>query len=288
MATAGADRVEWKETITASNRIFSLDLKELWNYRDLMIIWVKRDISSIYKQTILGPLWFFLQPLLTTVAYIIIFQKVARFSTSGLPSVLFYLSGIILWGYFAECILKTSTFLKDNTPIFSKVYFPRLIIPFAIIITNLIKFAIQFALFLAIYFYFVFATGEKITPNGYIALLPLLIVCVALLGLGTGIIVSSLTIRYKDLSHLIVFGIQLMMFTSTVFFPLESMPENAYKTVIRANPMSGFIEMFRFVFTGRGYMDWPLLVYDLTCMIVFLVIGIILFNHTEKTFVDTI
>jgi lipopolysaccharide transport system permease protein len=288
MTTAGTVRPDWKETITPANNIFTINLSELWNYRDLLIIWVKRDISAIYKQTILGPIWFFLQPLLTTVTYILIFSKIANLSTSELPPVLFYMSGIILWGYFAECILKTSSFLKDNSQIFSKVYFPRLIIPLSIILTNLIKFFIQFGLFLAVYFYFFFTTGN-VYPTYYILLFPLLILFVALLGLGTGIIVASLTIRYKDLSHLITFGVQLMMFVSPVFFPLNSMQEDAvYKKIITANPMSGFIEAFRFIFTGKGYLDWSLLAYDAACVLLFLFIGIILFNLTEKSFVDTI
>ncbi len=287
MVSAANEITEWKETITPENNIFSLNLRELWNYRDLLIIWVKRDISSIYKQTILGPLWFFLQPVLTTLTYIIVFKKVANFSTGGIPPVLFYLSGIILWGYFAECITKTASFLKDNNAIFSKVYFPRLIIPLSITLTSLIKFAIQFGLFVMVYLYFT-VTTDSIQPTYYIFLFPLLIICVALMGMGTGLIVASLTIRYKDLSHLITFIIQLMMFVSTVFVPLSSVANGDYKKVIMANPMSGFIEAFRFIFTGTGQLNWPLLAYDAGCVLFFLIIGILLFNHTEKSFVDTI
>jgi lipopolysaccharide transport system permease protein len=287
MATVAAERNNWKEIITPSNSIFSLNLKELWGYRDLLLILVRRDISSIYKQTILGPLWFFLQPILTAVTYIIIFSRVAKFSTAGLPPVLFYLGGIILWGYFAECVIKTSSFLKDNTGIFTKVYFPRLIVPLSIILTTLVKFAIQFGLFLLVYLYFYFTTSS-VSPSYYIFLLPVLIVCIALLGLGAGIIVASLTIRYKDLSHLITFAIQLLMFVSTVFFPLNSIADGIQKKIIIANPMSGFIEAFRYIFTGTGYLNWSLLGYDLLCVVVFLFIGIVLFNHSEKAFVDTI
>jgi lipopolysaccharide transport system permease protein len=287
MATLAAEKNDWKEIITPSNSIFYLNLKELWGYRDLLLILVRRDISSIYKQTILGPLWFFLQPILTTVTYIIIFSRVAKFSTAGLPPVLFYLSGIILWGYFAECVIKTSSFLKDNTGIFTKVYFPRLIVPLSIILTTLVKFAIQFGLFLMVYLYF-YLTTDSVSPSYFIFLLPVLIICIALLGLGAGIIVASLTIRYKDLSHLITFAIQLLMFVSTVFFPLNSIADGIQKKIIMANPMSGFIEAFRYIFTGTGYLNWSLLGYDLLCVVVFLFIGIILFNHSEKAFVDTI
>ncbi|MBC7902879.1 MAG: ABC transporter permease [Gemmatimonadaceae bacterium] len=276
-----------QELITPHNSIFRINLKELWNYRDLLAIWVKRDISSIYKQTILGPVWFFLQPVLATVTYIIIFRKIANFSTSGMPSVLFYLTGIILWGYFAECIVKTSSFLKDNNQIFSKVYFPRLIIPLSIIVTNLIKFAIQFLLFIAVYIYFYFS-GDSIQPSFSILLFPVLILFVAVLGLGIGLIVAAATIRYKDLSHLIVFGVQLMMFVSTVFFPLDSMGAGNYKNLIMLNPMSGFIEAFRFLFSGNGSLNQGVLLYDCLFAVFALGIGVLLFNHTEKTFVDTI
>lgn len=286
MANDTAANIQWKETITPSHNIFHLNLRELWDYRDLLIIWVKRDISAIYKQTIFGPLWFFLQPLLTTVTYLIIFSRIAKFSTNGLPPVLFYLSGIILWAYFSECIVRTAFFLKENSAIFSKVYFPRLIIPLSIIISNLIKFSIQFGLFVIVYFYFLFAS-DSFHPTYYWLLFPVLVVMIALLGLGSGIIIASLTIRYKDLSHLIVFGIQLMMFVSPVFFPLDSM-EGKYKTIILANPMSGIIEFFRFMFSGQGSPNWPLLGYDMVCVIGFLIIGLVLFNHSEKTFVDTI
>lgn len=287
MADTSLQSSDWKEIITPKKGLFSINFKEIWNYRDLLIIWVKRDISSIYKQTILGPLWFFLQPVLTTGVYLIIFRKLANFSTSGLPPILFYLSGIILWGYFAECVIKTSSFLKDNTAIFSKVYFPRLIIPLSITLTNLIKFGIQFCLFLLVYLYF-FITTKEVAPTPYVFLLPILLLFVAILGLGAGIIVASLTIKYKDLSHLITFGIQLMMFVSTVFFPLQSMSDVAYKKLVLANPMSGMIEAFRYIFSGQGYINWWLLAYDGLFSILLLTIGVMLFNVTEKTFVDTI
>jgi lipopolysaccharide transport system permease protein len=278
---------EWKETLTPTNNIFTLNLRELWNYRDLLFIWVKRDISAIYKQTILGPAWFFIQPVLTAVTYIIIFSRIARFSTIGLPPSVFYLSGIILWSYFSDCLLKTSSFLKDNSAIFSKVYFPRLIIPVSIVITNLVKFAIQFVLFLIVYFYFLLTT-KTIHPTAYIVCVPLLLFSISMLGFGSGILIASITIRYKDLTHLIGFGIQLLMFISPVFFPLESMGKGVYRSIILANPMSGFIEAFRYFFTGKGYMSWPLLTYDLASVLILLFIGIVTFNYSEKSFIDTI
>jgi lipopolysaccharide transport system permease protein len=278
---------QWQEVITPSYSILTLNVKEIWKYRDLLFIWMRRDILSIYTQTLLGPLWFFLQPILTTLTYIIIFTRIARLSTIDLPPVLFYMSGTILWGYFSECILKTSTFLKDNTPIFSKVYFPRLIIPISIVFTNLVKFGIQLLLFLAVYFYYLFATNS-IHPNEILFMLPALVLMIAGLGLGVGMIISSLTTRYKDLAHLINFSVQLMLFLSPVFFPVSGMSDSIYKKLILANPMTGIIESFRYGFTGKGYFSWEVLAYDAGVIIILLFIGIIIFNAIEKSFVDTI
>lgn len=278
---------QWKEVITPKSNIWGLNLKELNEYRDLLVIWMRRDILAIYKQTILGPIWFILQPILTTITYVIVFSRLAKFSTVGISPVLFYLSGIMLWSYFSDCITKTSSFFKDTTAIFSKVYFPKLIIPLSIVLTNLVKFSIQFILFLSVYIYFLF-TDKSFEPNGYILLLPVLILLIAGLGLGTGLIVSSVTIRYKDFAHLLTFGVQLMMFISPVFFPVSGMGDSAYKKLILANPMSGIIEAFRYGFTGKGYFSWELLSYDAGCVVFLLFTGIIIFNLTEKSFVDVI
>ncbi len=277
----------WKEIITNKTNLWTLNLKEIWNYRDLLVIWMRRDILSIYKQTILGPVWFILQPILTTITYVIIFSRVAKFSTAGIPPVLFYLSGTIIWSYFAECITKTATFFKDTTPIFSKVYFPRLIIPLSLVLTNLVKFGIQFLLFICVYLYFI-STTNSVHPNTHLFIIPLLIILTAGIGLGSGMIISSLTTRYKDFVHLITFGVQLMMFTSPVFFPVASLEDNAYKKIILINPMTGIIEAFRYAFTGKGYFSWELLAYDAGCMAVLLFIGVIVFNVVEKDFVDNI
>jgi lipopolysaccharide transport system permease protein len=278
---------QWKEVITPKSSIWGLNLKELNEYRDLLIIWMKRDISAIYKQTILGPIWFILQPVLTTITYVIVFSRLAKFSTVGISPVLFYLSGIMLWSYFSDCITKTSSFFKDTSAIFSKVYFPKLIIPLSIVLTNLVKFSIQFVLFLSVYVYFLIA-DKSFGPNLYILLLPVLILLIAGLGLGTGLIVSSVTIRYKDFAHLLTFGVQLMMFISPVFFPVSGMADSAYKKIILANPMSGIIEAFRYGFTGKGYFSWELLSYDTACVVFLLFTGIVIFNLTEKSVVDVI
>jgi len=276
----------WREIITPQKNIFSLDLKEIWNYRDLLFILVRRDILAIYKQTILGPLWFFLQPLLTTITFVIVFSRVGKVYQSDFPPLLFYLSGLVLWSYFSECILRTSTFLKDNNPILSKVYFPRLIVPLSLILTNLVKLCIQLVVFVLVYTYFLVKT-PVIRPNIYALLFPLLILLIAGLGLGAGMIISSLTTRYKDLSHLTTFGVQLLMFVSPVIFPINYFG-GGYRLLVMANPMTGIIEAFRYGCSGQGYFSWGLLGYDAACVILFLVLGIITFNAVEKNFIDSI
>lgn len=278
---------KWREVITPQNNIFSLNLKEIWDYRDLLLILMRRDILAIYKQTILGPLWFFLQPVLMTITYVIIFSRVARLPHDNLPPTLFYLSGLVLWSYFSECVIRTSTFLKDNNQIITKVYFPRLIIPLSQVLTNLVRFSIQLLVFLLIYIYF-FIRGADIKPNSLALLFPVLVIMIGLLGLGAGMIVSSLTTRYKDLIHLLTFGVQLLMFASPVIFPLSNIGNNGYKTLIMANPMSGIIEAFRYGILGKGYFSWGLLGYDAACIFVFLVLGIMIFNSVEKSFADNI
>ena len=277
----------WSDIITPNQSVFQLNVREIWQYRDLLFIWMRRDILSIYSQTILGPLWFFLQPVLTTLTYFVIFGRIAKLSTVGLPPILFYMSGTILWGYFSECILKTSSFLKDNTILFSKVYFPRLIIPISIVFTNLVKLGIQLVLFIGVYLYYL-SVDPSIHPNLLLLGLPLLILIMAALSLGIGMIVSSLTTRYKDLSHLINFSVQLLLFVSPVFFPVSNMKEGIYKTIILCNPMTGLIEAFRYACTGKGYFDLGILGYDALVTVILFVIGILVFNVIEKTFVDTI
>jgi lipopolysaccharide transport system permease protein len=277
----------WRETITPQKNIFSLDLKEIWNYRDLLFILVRRDILAIYKQTILGPLWFFLQPLLTTFTFVIVFARVGNLYKSDFPPLLFYLSGLVLWSYFSECVLRTSTFLRDNNPILSKVYFPRLIVPLSLILTNLVKLFIQLIVFLLVYTYFLLTT-PTVKPNIYALLFPILLLLIAGLGLGAGMIISSLTTRYKDLSHLTTFGVQLLMFVSPVILPISSYGNGSYRLVIMANPMTGIIEAFRYGFSGQGYFSWALLGYDTACVFLFMSLGIIAFNAVEKNFIDSI
>lgn len=277
---------EWTLIIRPKSGWFDLHLGDLWRYRDLVMMFVRRDFFSLYKQTILGPLWFVIQPLLTTLTFTVVFGNVAQLSTDGLPKVLFYLSGVTAWNYFSECMLKTSETFNHNSAIFGKVYFPRLAVPVSVVISNLIRFGIQLVLFLGFYFYFL-AGGSNIRPTFALFLLPVLLVMMAALGLGTGIIVSSLTIRYRDLRFLVQFGTQLLMYTTPVIFPLSKIPDQ-YRWIVAANPMSSIIEAFRYGFLGTGTFSWELLGYSAIVTSIILLLGVLLFNHVEKTFMDTV
>ncbi len=276
----------WSLVIRPKTGWFDLHLDDLWRYRDLVTMFVRRDFVSFYKQTVLGPLWFVIQPLLTTLTFTLIFGNIAKISTDGLPKILFYMSGITAWNYFADCLTKTSDTFNANASIFGKVYFPRLAVPLSIVISNLIKFGIQFGLFMAFYAYFLFS-GSNIQPNSTLLILPVLLLLMAGLGLGSGIIVSSLTTRYRDLRFLVQFGTQLLMYSTPVIFPLSSIPEQ-YRWIMIANPMTPIIETFRFAFLGTGTVSWGMLGYSAIATVVILAIGILLFNRVEKTFMDTV
>ena len=277
---------EWDLTIEPQTSLFELNLKDVWRYRDLLWMFVKRDFVSFYKQTILGPLWFFIQPLFTTIIYTFIFGGLANLSTDGLPQPLFYMAGITAWNYFADCITKTSTVFKDNANIFGKVYFPRLIMPLSIVASNLVRFGVQILLlFIMMGYYALHNASFSITPA--ILLFPVLVILMALLGLGLGLIITALTTKYRDLAFLVTFGIQLLMYTTTVIYPLSSAPEK-YKTLISLNPMTGIIEAFRYAFLGQGQISMNTLGYSTLFTIIVMVLGILIFNKTEKTFVDTV
>ena len=265
---------------------FDLHLSDLWRYRDLVTLFVRRDFVSQYKQTILGPLWFIIQPLLITLTFTLIFGNIAQLSTDGLPKILFYLSGVTAWSYFADCLTKTSETFNANAAIFGKVYFPRLAVPVSIVISSLIRFGIQLGLFLGFYFYFL-ARGAAIHATVALVLLPLLILLMAALGLGAGIIVSSMTTRYRDLRFLVQFGVQLLMYSTTVIYPLSKIPEH-YRWIMLANPMTSIIETFRCAFLGTGVFSWLNLGYTAGFAAALLAAGVLLFNHVEKTFMDTV
>ena len=277
----------WSMIIEPQRTLLDLRLGELWRYRDLVMLFVRRDFVSVYKQTVLGPIWYLIQPLLTTLTFTFIFGSIASLPTDGLPQFLFYMSGTVVWSYFASCLTKTSETFVQNANLFGKVYFPRLAVPISILISNLITFLIQFAMFLAFVLYFVLR-GTPIHLNWlWIALSPLLMLMMAGLGLGFGIIISSLTTKYRDLRFLVTFGVALLMYATPVIYPVSSIPEQ-YQWIILANPMTPVIEAFRFAFLGAGTVDINHLLYSFGFMLVVVIIGSIIFNRVEQTFMDTV
>lgn len=267
---------------------FELHLNDLWRYRDLLWMFVRRDFVAVYKQTILGPLWFFIQPLLTTLVFTVIFSGVAKLPTDGAPPLLFYLAGTTPWNYFATCLTKTSTTFKDNANLFGKVYFPRLVTPLSIVISTLIQFVIQFAT-LAIALGWHLAQGAKVQPDwtGVLLGTPVLILMLGGLGLGFGIIISSLTTKYRDLAFVIGFGVQLAMYATPVVYPL-SMVSEKYRAWLELNPMTAIIEAFRAFYLGTGAFSWSMLGWSAGVTVAVLFIGIVIFNRVEKTFMDTV
>ena len=283
---ATADEQDWDLEIKPHEQILNLHLKDVWNYRDLLLLLVRRDFVSFYKQTIFGPLWFFIQPVFTTILFTIVFKKMGNFKTEDIPAPLFYLCGTVAWNYFADCITKTSTVFRDNAHIFGKVYFPRLIMPLSIVISNLVRFGVQFLLFLVLFGWYVYK-GHELQPNSYLLLFPVIIICMALLGLGAGLIITAMTTKYRDLAFLVAFGIQLLMYLSPVIYPLSSAP-GSYKTLVMLNPMSGLIETFRYGFLDKGHFYAGAFVYSMVVSVIVFVAGLIIFNKVEKNFVDTI
>jgi len=281
------DDQDWTMTIEPQRRLLDLRLGELWHYRDLVLLFVRRDFVAVYKQTVLGPLWYLIQPLLTTLTFTFIFGRIASLPTDGLPHFLFYMSGTVVWSYFAACLTKTSETFVQNANLFGKVYFPRMAVPVSILISNLITFLIQFALLIAFILYFVLR-GTSIQPNWlWIALTPVLILMMAGLGLGFGVIISSLTTKYRDLRFLITFGVQLLMYATPVIYPVSAIPER-FQWIILANPMTPILEAFRYAFLGAGTVDTGHLLYSFIFMLVVVFLGSVIFNRVEQTFMDTV
>jgi lipopolysaccharide transport system permease protein len=270
--------------IEPKKSLFDINLKELWAYRDLIALFVRRDFVALYKQTILGPLWFIIQPLLSTAMFTIVFAKIAQFSTANLPPVVFYLSGTVAWNYFSTTLLKTSDTFTQNASIFGKVYFPRLTVPVSIVISNLIQFAIQFTLLALIIIYYSF-NGYDFHFDLTLLLIPVMLLILAGLGLGFGILISSLTTKYRDLKQLISFGVQLWMYITPIIFPLSSV-SGKYRIFFVMNPLTGIIETFRTILLGVGHMNYFYLGYSAAFMVVLLVIGVIMFNRIERNFMD--
>lgn len=277
---------QWTMIIKPKTGWFDINIRELWRYRDLVKLFVQRNYSATYKQTILGPLWFVINPLLTVVIFTVVFGRIANISTDGMPQFLFYMSGNTLWTYFSYCLTTAASTFTNNAGLFSKVYFPRLTVPIASVIFGLISFFIQLSIFSG-FVIFYSCTGNVVHPNGYIWLTPILFLLVALLGLGFGIIFSSLTIKYRDLTILLSFGLQLWMYATPIVYPISEL-SSKYKFIIMLNPMSSMIEIFRYAFLGSGTLHLSNLIYSGVFTILVLIIGIITFSRVEKTFVDTI
>ncbi len=277
---------DWDLVLEPKTNLFDLKLKEIWKYRDLLMLLVRRDIVSFYKQTILGPLWFFIQPIFTTIIFVYIFGNLAGISTDGLPSPLFYMVGITAWNYFAECLNKTSTVFRDNAHIFGKVYFPRIVMPISIVISNLMRFGIQVLLVIVVYLYYRL-TGVDLSIDFHILLFPLFVILMAMQGLGFGMLVSAMTTKYRDLIFLLTFGIQLLMYATTVIYPLSSLTGKMYFWV-SLNPMTYVLEGIRRAVLGSGVFDLYTLSYAAGSSIVILFFGLFVFNKVEKSFVDTI
>lgn len=280
---------EWLYEIKPKDNFFSLHLKEVWNYRDLLFLFVKRDVVTVYKQTILGPLWYLIQPLFTAVTFTIIFNNVAGIKTGETPSFLYNLAGIIVWNYFTTCLNETSDTFKKNAGIFGKVYFPRLIMPLSIVVSNLLKLSIQILIFIGFYIYYCLI-GVQLSLNTYVILFPVLIMLMGILGLGLGMIISSLVTKYRDLSFLIGFGVQLLMYVSAVMYPIalikEKLPE--YGWIVEYNPLAYIIEASRFMLLNEGVVSVFGILYTVIVTVVLFFIGLLIFNKTEKSFIDTV
>ncbi|MCL9769726.1 ABC transporter permease [Flavobacterium sp. HXWNR69] len=275
----------WDSVIESKTSLFDINFRALWHYRDLLVLFVRRDFVTVYKQTILGPLWFFIQPLLTTITFTIIFGNVAQLSTDGAPQVVFYMAGITLWNYFSTCLTSVSGVFNANAGIFGKVYFPRLIMPLTIVISNLMKFGVQFLLFVGFVVYF--ALQNQIQPNTWILFTPVIIVLMALISMGIGLILSSMTTKYKDLNQLIGFGVQLFMYATPVIYPSSSVPSD-YLWVVDLNPLVGLFDYMRYAYLGVGDFALVDVVYPSVFALVILMVGVLVFNKTQKTFMDTV
>ncbi len=281
-------RNEWTEVIKPHKSLLSIDFKEIWRYRDLWTMFVKRDIITQYKQTILGPLWFFIQPIMTTIMYMVVFGGIAGIPTDGIPQPLFYLSGICLWQYFADCLNKTSNTFLTNAGIFGKVYFPRLIVPLSTVTSSLVRLGIQSLLFIMVYLYYTIFTNINITPNIYILFFPLLVLMLAGLSLGFGILFSSMTTKYRDLTLLLSFFVQLWMYATPIIYPLNTITNDKIRFIMTLNPLTSIIETFKFGTLGAGTFSWWSLSYSFGFMIALLTIGIIIFNRVQRSFMDTV
>ena len=279
----------WTTVIKPKEKLLQVDLKELWRYRDLTSLFVRRNITTQYKQTILGPLWYILQPTITVLMYMVVFGGIAKIPTDGLPQPLFYLSGVCLWQYFSDCLSKTSSTFVSNAGIFGKVYFPRLVVPISTVVSNLLRFAIQLGLFLVVYaIYQLFVIPGQIHTNWYALLLPVLVLMLAGLALGFGILFSSMTTKYRDLQLMLDYFVRLWMYATPVVWPLSTITNAKLHLAMSLNPLTPIIEAFKYGFLGAGEFSWGGLAYSFAFMVVLLVVGVVLFNRVQRTFMDTV
>ena len=285
--TTEEDKYEaYEHSITPKSGLFDLRLAEIWQYRDLLMLFVRRDFVAKYKQTLLGPIWLFIQPIFQTAVLAVVFGGMAGLSTDGIPPILFYLAGVTAWSYFSNCLRSTSNTFTANAYLFGKVYFPRAVTPLSSVISNLIQFGIGLLLFLLLYAFYSF-TGSSMHPNSSLILLPLLILIMGLMGLGLGMLISAMTTKYRDLQYLVEFGMQLLMYATPVILPLSAIPAK-YKFIVLANPMTGILETFKYSFFGTGTFSWLLLAYSTGFTFIVLLVGLAVFNRTEKNFMDTV
>lgn len=277
----------WDIEIKPKNKLFDLQLKEVWHYRDLMWLFVKRDFAAQFKQTVLGPVWHVVQPALTTIMFMLVFNKIAKISTDGIAPAAFYMAGLTIWNYFMTCFAGTSNTFISNAGIFGKVYFPRIVTPLSILFSNLVKFAIQFGLLVVVITYFHF-NGYPVTPSFKLLYIPVILVVIAGISLGLGIIISSLTTKYRDFTVLIGFAIQLLMYATPVIYPLSYLQGKNYKWLIDLNPLSSLVEGFKYCLFGKGLVEPYSVLYSIVFMLISVVLGYVIFNRVEKTFMDTV
>ena len=279
----------WSTVIKPREKLLQLNLREVWDYRDLCSLFVRRNITTQYKQTVLGPLWYVIQPMITVVMYMVVFGGIAKIPTDGLPQPLFYLGGICMWQYFNDCLTKTSSTFTANASIFGKVYFPRLIMPISTVLSNLLRFAIQFGLFLAVYaIYQIWIIPGEIHTNWYALLIPLLVLMLAGLALGFGILFSSMTTKYRDMQLLLDFFVRLWMYATPVIYPMSVITNDKLRLIMSLNPLTGIVEAFKYGMLGEGQFSWGMLGYSFIFMIVLLTIGIVIFNRVQRTYMDTV
>ena len=278
---------EWTMIIRPQEKLWKINLKEVWDYRDLITLFVKRNIVVQYKQTILGPLWYLIQPVLTVIMNMVVFGGIAHMSTDGIPQALFYMAGNVCWFYFSDCLNQTSNTFVANQGMFGKVYFPRMVVPISTVMSNLLRFGIQLLLFVAIWIYF-FASGSDIHLTWTILLVPILVVMLAGLGLGFGILISSMTTKYRDLTILFGFIVSLWMYATPIVYPISMVTNETLHTIIMLNPMTSIIEAFKYATLGQGYFSWGALGYSFAFMSILMLWGIIIFNKVQRSFMDTV